>query len=67
MSELKGLTKKLLFSILPRKKANCKSIVAMVFECYFFVTSSCIVMYMYVSHSTVVLLCIRIAVGGPAL
>ena len=26
---------------------NCKSIVAMVFECYFFITSSCFVMYVY--------------------
>ena len=46
-SELKGLTKTLLLSIVPRKKdasmQNCKSIVAMVFECYFFITSSCIV------------------------
>ena len=42
-SELKGITKKLLFSILPMKKdasmQNCKSIVTMVFECYFFVIS----------------------------
>ena len=36
-SKLKGLTKKLLFSILPRKKDfNCKSIIAMVFEFYLY-------------------------------
>ena len=38
-SELKGLTKKLPFSILPRKKdasmQNCKSVVAVVFLYYF--------------------------------
>ena len=45
-SELKGLTKKLLFSILPRKKnfhAKLQVHCAMVFECY----SSCIVMYVH--------------------
>ena len=26
---------------------NCKSIVAMVFECYFFITSSCIVIHVH--------------------
>ena len=46
-SELKGLMKKLLFSILHISMQNCKSIVAMVFECYFFITSSCIVMYVH--------------------
>ena len=39
-SELKGLTKKLLFS----KKEFHAKFVAMVFECYFFITSSCTVM-----------------------
>ena len=42
-TKLKGLRKTLLFSILPRKKdasmRNCMSIVVMVFECYFFITS----------------------------
>ena len=50
-SELKGLTKKLLFSILPRKKnfhAKLQVHCAMVLECYFFITSSCIVMYVHV-------------------
>ena len=44
-SELKGLMKKLLFNIVHISMQNCKSIVAMVFECYLFITSSCIVMY----------------------
>ena len=43
-SELKGLMKKLLFSILHISMQNCKSIVAMVFECYFFIT---VVMYVH--------------------
>ena len=53
-SELKGLMKKLLFSILHISMQNCKSIVAMVFECYFFITSSCIVMYVHacIIHSS---------------
>ena len=56
-SELKGLMKKLLFSILHISMQNCKSIVAMVFECYFFITSSCIVMYVHacIIHSSVLL------------
>ena len=50
VSELKGSIKKLLFSILPRKKnfhTKLQVHCATVFECYFSITSSCIVMYVH--------------------
>ena len=54
-SELKGLTKKLLFSILPRKKDfHAKLQVHFGFLLPCFITSSCIVMYVYTLHCSII-------------
>ena len=59
-SELKGLTKKLLFSILPRKKDfHAKLQVHFGFLLPCFITSSCIVMYVYTLHCSIIKCIVR--------